>query len=165
LSERNFSRVLRDAHDADVIDLRRRGDDYDVALAVSAPPVAEQFNVAAGARTGANGPAPAATPAAPRGLGPRGSRRGAFGGRGTTLSPELLAVGVVDAPAGRSPPPVAVMEVAEEVPVAKTRSPAAKRPRARTKRGAADKAGSVAAAAPTKAKRARTRSPAKSTDG
>ena len=102
LSERNFSRILRDAHDADVIDVRRRGDDYDVALAATAAPVTEQLNVAAGARTGASGPAPAAAPPAPRGLGPRGSRRGAFGGRGGTLPPELLSVGVVDSPGGES---------------------------------------------------------------
>ena len=110
LSERNFSRILRDAHDADVIDIRRRGDDYDVALATTAPPVAEQLNVAAGARTGASGPAPAAAPAAPRGLGPRGSKRGSFGGRGT-LPPELLSVGVVDSPVGEA-------VVAADVPVA-----------------------------------------------
>ncbi|PYO50097.1 MAG: hypothetical protein DMD72_03345, partial [Gemmatimonadetes bacterium] len=29
LSERNFIRILQDAHDADVVDLRRRGDDYE----------------------------------------------------------------------------------------------------------------------------------------
>jgi len=165
LSERNFSRILRDAHDADVIDLRRRGDDYDVALAVSAPPVAEQFNVAAGARTGANGPAPTTPPAAPRGLGPRGSRRGGFGGRaGASLPPELLAMGVVDAPGGGSLPPIAITAVEEDDrPVAKTRAAATKRPRARAKR--AVPASAAAAAAPSKAKRARTRSPAKSTDG
>ena len=77
LSERNFSRILRDAHDADVIDVRRRGDDYDVALATSAAPVADQLNVAAGARAGANGPAPAAAPACGTSAGlVRGARDG-----------------------------------------------------------------------------------------
>ena len=33
LSERNFARILRDAHDSDVIDLRRRGDDFEVVPA------------------------------------------------------------------------------------------------------------------------------------
>jgi hypothetical protein len=28
LSEKNFTRILKDAHDSDIIDLRRRGDDY-----------------------------------------------------------------------------------------------------------------------------------------
>ena len=162
LSERNFSRILRDAHDADVIDLRRRGDDYDVALAVSAPPVAEQFNVAAGARSGANGPAATTPPAAPRGLGPRGSRRGSFGGRGATLPPELLAVGVVDAPGGGSPPPIAIAAVEEDIPAAKSRPAAAKRPRARAKRATAAGVGAATTAAPSKAKRPRPRGAAKS---
>jgi uncharacterized LabA/DUF88 family protein len=171
LSERNFSRILRDAHDADVIDIRRRGDDYDVALATTAPPVAEQLNVAAGARTGASGPAPAAAPAAPRGLGPRGSKRGSFGGRGT-LPPELLSVGVVDSPVGEAVVAAGVpVEEVEEVeePAARTRPAAAKRPRARAKRARAADTGASAAAAPaSKAKRGRARGPAKvpaKTDG
>jgi uncharacterized LabA/DUF88 family protein len=165
LSERNFSRILRDAHDADVIDVRRRGDDYDVALAATAAPVTEQLNVAAGARTGANGPAPASAPVAPRGLGPRGSRRGAFGGRGGALPPELLSVGVVDSPGGDVPVVTEEPAVAAAEPVAKTRA-VAKRPRARAKRGgASETGGSAASGAPAKAKRGRTRTPAKSTDG
>jgi hypothetical protein len=161
LSERNFSRILRDAHDADVIDIRRRGDDYDVALATTAAPVAEQLNVAAGARTGANGPAPAAAPAAPRGLGPRGSRRGSFGGRGGTLPPELLSVGMVDSPAGEAPVPadVVVADVAAEVEEPKARPAAAKRPRARAKRAVPSE--TAGTAAPSKAKRNRSRAPAK----
>ncbi len=175
LSERNFSRILRDAHDADVIDIRRRGDDYDVALATTAPPVAEQLNVAAGARTGASGPAPAAAPAAPRGLGPRGSKRGSFGARGGTLPPELLSVGVVDSPVGETvvaaDVPVAEVERVDEVdePVARTRPAAAKRPRSRAKRAGAAGAGASAASAPaSKAKRGRGRGSAKvpaKTDG
>ena len=43
LSERNFSRILRDAHDASVVDVRKRGDAYEVAPAASAPPVADQI--------------------------------------------------------------------------------------------------------------------------
>jgi hypothetical protein len=165
LSERNFSRILRDAHDADVIDVRRRGDDYDVALAATAAPVADQLNVAAGARAGTNGPAPAAAPAAPRGLGPRGSRRGAFGGRGGTLPPELLSVGVVDS-SGREPA-IAIEEpvIVVDEPAPKTRA-AAKRPRSRAKRASAPgTSGTAAAGPPAKAKRGRARTPAKSTDG
>ncbi|HKP14679.1 MAG TPA: NYN domain-containing protein, partial [Gemmatimonadaceae bacterium] len=33
LSDRNFPRILKDAHDNDVIDLRRRGDDFEIARA------------------------------------------------------------------------------------------------------------------------------------
>jgi hypothetical protein len=96
LSERNFNRILKDAHDADVIDLRRRGDDFEVA-ALSAPPVAEQ--VEAEQRALVPVP-PASAPVAPRGMGPRGAgpgRRGGPVGRGAP-PPDLLMVGVVDMP-------------------------------------------------------------------
>src|SRR6478672_7176903 len=43
LTERNFIRILQDAHDADIIDLRRRGSDYDVAPAAAAAPVSDQL--------------------------------------------------------------------------------------------------------------------------
>ncbi len=96
LSERNFPRILKDAHDANIIDLRRRGDDYEVALAASATPITDQLNRAAAA-------AVAATPAthaavAPRGMGHRGG-----GGRGpaprgklAAPPPELLNIGIVE---------------------------------------------------------------------
>jgi len=95
LSERNFSRILRDAHDADRVDLRRRGDDFEVARAVEAAPVAEQL---ARAETSAAPAAPAApAPAAPRtGMGPRGvPTRGRGAARPGALPPELLTVGIV----------------------------------------------------------------------
>ncbi|HWZ58149.1 MAG TPA: NYN domain-containing protein, partial [Gemmatimonadaceae bacterium] len=91
LTPENFTRILRDAHDADVIDLRRRGDDYEVAPAVTAAPVSEQLNVAAAATRAAT-PAPT-TPAAPRGMGPRGApsrSRSSFGARVGAPPPELL---------------------------------------------------------------------------
>src|SRR5207237_10859743 len=43
LSDRNFTRILQDAHDADVIDLRRRGTDYEVAPAAPTTPVGDQL--------------------------------------------------------------------------------------------------------------------------
>jgi hypothetical protein len=43
LSERNFVRILQDAHDADIVDLRRRGDDYEVAPAAPPTSVSEQL--------------------------------------------------------------------------------------------------------------------------
>ena len=68
LSDRNFPRILKDAHDNDVIDLRRRGDDFEVARATDAESVADQL-----AKTAiANAPAQIAAPPAPRGMGARG---------------------------------------------------------------------------------------------
>jgi len=137
LSERNFSRILKDAHDADLIDLRRRGDDYEVARAAEAAPVAEQLNRAAAAQ---QPQAPAGAPAAPRGMGPRGvsgpARRGrGMLGRGPIAPPaDLLSIGVVEvepttaaaaasaapltvpAPGAESAPMLALAPAAEERP-------------------------------------------------
>ena len=78
LSERNFIRILHDAHDADVIDLRKRGGDYEVSPAAAAPTVARQLESAAVAN------APAPKPQAPvvRGMGARGIGRGSMGAKG-----------------------------------------------------------------------------------
>ncbi|MFL5583075.1 MAG: NYN domain-containing protein, partial [Gemmatimonadaceae bacterium] len=68
LSDRNFPRILKDAHDSDVIDLRRRGDDFEIARAVDAESVSDQL-----AKTAiANAPATPAAPPVPRGMGARG---------------------------------------------------------------------------------------------
>jgi uncharacterized LabA/DUF88 family protein len=92
LSERNFLRILHDAHDADVVDLRKRGSDYEVAPAVAAPTVERQLETAAVAN------APAPKPAAPiqRGMGARGIGRGPMGSKGGPPA-NLLNVGVVGA--------------------------------------------------------------------
>ncbi len=45
LSERNFARILRDAHDADVLDLRKRGDAFEVAAATNVASVADQLEL------------------------------------------------------------------------------------------------------------------------
>ena len=89
LSERNFIRILKDAHDADVIDLRRRGDDFEVARAEAAPSVGEQL--------AASQPAPAPRPesATPARLSLRGRGSGARGRGPSALPPELLSLGVV----------------------------------------------------------------------
>jgi OST-HTH/LOTUS domain len=42
LSDRMFVRILKDAHDEGIIDLRRRGNDFEVARAADAVPVADQ---------------------------------------------------------------------------------------------------------------------------
>ncbi|MEO6778056.1 MAG: NYN domain-containing protein [Gemmatimonadaceae bacterium] len=94
LSVRNFERILKDAHDSDIIDLRRRGDDYEVRPAIVAAPIVDQL----GAAAIANAPArPAAAPAS-RGMGLRGGggRSPRRGGRAVELPVDLLSVGVVD---------------------------------------------------------------------
>ena len=95
LNERMFIRILKDAHDAAVIDLRRRGDDFEVARAAEAIPVADQV---ARADAAAAPPRPSLGNASPRlGMGPRGA--GSRGrGRLDGPPPDLLAIGVVDEP-------------------------------------------------------------------
>ena len=89
LSERNFIRILKDAHDADVIDLRRRGDDFEVARAEPAPSVAEQVAASTPA------PAPRVDAGTPARLSLRGRSSGARGRSPSALPPELLSLGVV----------------------------------------------------------------------
>ena len=100
LNERMFIRILKDAHDGGVIDLRRRGDDFEVARAAEAIPVADQV---ARADAAAAPPRPSLGAAAPRlGMGPRGAGSRGAGPRGRGRldgpPPELLAIGVVDEP-------------------------------------------------------------------
>jgi uncharacterized protein (TIGR00288 family) len=121
LHERMFIRILKDAHDSGVIDLRRRGDDFEVARAAEALPVTDQV---ARADTAASPPRPTLGAPAPRlGMGPRGG-----GGRGRGRlegpPPELLAVGVVDEPAPpreTATPSAPVVEHVPAVPVPETR--------------------------------------------
>ena len=106
LSDRMFVRILKDAHDEGIIDLRRRGNDFEVARAVQAEPVAAQ--VAKHEKAAVTKAQPPAAAAGPRlGMGPRGS--GARNRPGAP-PPELLSVGVVDEPA----PPVVVVHAEVE---------------------------------------------------
>jgi uncharacterized protein (TIGR00288 family) len=97
LSERNFNRILQDAHDADIIDLRRRGNDYEVAPAAAAAPVSEQLAIAEPPK-----PVTPSVPSTPTGMGARGSGpargrgRGPIGARVGIVPPDLLSVGVVE---------------------------------------------------------------------
>jgi uncharacterized protein (TIGR00288 family) len=97
LSERNFTRILQDAHDADIIDLRRRGSDYEVAPAAPATSVSDQLAAVEPAKAIA---LPA--PTAPTGMGARaggparGRGRGPIGARVGIVPPNLLSVGVVE---------------------------------------------------------------------
>jgi len=94
LSERNFVRILKDAHDSDIIDLRRRGDDYEVRPAVVAAPIVDQL----GAAAIANAPARPVSAPVSRGMGLRGGggRSPHHGPRAAELPLDLLSVGVVD---------------------------------------------------------------------
>lgn len=112
LSERNFIRILQDAHDADLVDLRRRGSDYEVAPAAAAAPVSDQL--------AASEPPKLATPAAPTtptGMGARsspparGRGRGPIGARVGIVPPNLLSIGVVET---SRPAPAPVVE--ESIP-------------------------------------------------
>ncbi|HEV8448468.1 MAG TPA: hypothetical protein VGQ44_16680, partial [Gemmatimonadaceae bacterium] len=109
LSDRMFVRILKDAHDEGIIDLRRRGNDFEVARAIESGSVADQVAKAEQAAVAKS--QPAATAPGPRlGMGPRGGGgRGGGRQRPGAPPPELLAVGVVDEPA-----PKAVAAHAEE---------------------------------------------------
>lgn len=129
LALRFFDRILKDAHTGGHIDLRRRGDSFEVArIAESA--VADQLAAAAVANT----PVVAPTPAAPRGLGPRGipSAKGKKG----APPPDLLLIGVVEdaAPAVSAAEAPATAEVAptkaRKGRAAKDDKPKAEKPKA-----------------------------------
>ncbi len=165
LSERNFTRILQDAHDADVVDLRRHGDDFDVSRAVSAAPVSDQLAAAASA---AAPPPPAAAPAPRIGMGPRGGGARGRGGKPGAPPPELLSVGVVGT-AGSAAPPAeapAAEPAAEEKPAPRKRG----RKRATAKKADSGSAGADAggsdksAAAKKPRKRRVTKKTAKTTD-
>ena len=101
LSERNFARILRDAHDAELIDLRKRGDAFEVAASASVASVSDQLNSnEATFKAVADQARAASTPPAPRGMGHRGAParggRGGHGAKAATLSADLLLLGVVD---------------------------------------------------------------------
>jgi len=100
LSERNFLRILHDAHDADVVDLRRRGGDFEVGAAVAAPTVELQLETAAKE----NAPAPKPAVPAQRGMGARGSGRGRTGASAGPPA-NLLSLGVVAPRIAAAPAP------------------------------------------------------------
>ena len=127
LSDRNFPRILKDAHDNDVIDLRRRGDDFEIARVAEPESVSDQLVKSATS----NAPvAPAAAPV-PRGMGPRGgvSTRGRVGRPGAPPA-DLLKIGVVgqSSSAVTLAVPAPAAEPAATVTASHTPSPSATAP-------------------------------------
>ncbi|MBC8085852.1 MAG: NYN domain-containing protein [Phycisphaerae bacterium] len=125
LSARNFERMLRDSHDADMIDLRRRGHDFEVARAAAAAPIVDQLqsaDQALKAAAAANAPPPPPRGMAHRGVGSRGR-----GGRGPSapIDPSLLMVGMVGAPSRPPVAPAAPVVEAPAVPAVMAPEPAA----------------------------------------
>ncbi|MDB4873570.1 MAG: hypothetical protein JWM41_16 [Gemmatimonadetes bacterium] len=100
LSDRMFVRILKDAHDEGIVDLRKRGDDFEVARAAEAPPVAEQLARSEQSAIAATTPQVAPSAPAPRvGMGHRGAGAGRAGVRGGRLGAppaDLLSIGVVE---------------------------------------------------------------------
>jgi uncharacterized protein (TIGR00288 family) len=158
LSERNFPRILRDSHDAEVIDLRRRGDDFEVAM-VEAAPVADQLSAAAAVN------APTITPSAPAPRGMMARSAPGRGGRGPSRGAppaDLFSVGVIEdsAPIVAVATPTVVDSVSDalgeaslaDAPKAKKKAAAKKAPA--KKKAAAEGAAPKAAAKKTAKKKA-----------
>ena len=139
LSERNFIRILQDAHDADIVDLRRRGDDYEVAPAAPPTSVSEQLSASEPAKTVTQ-----TIPSVPTGMGARsappsrGRGRGPMGARVGIVPANLLSVGVVET--HRPAPEPVVEESISNLPVTgeDALSDAQPKPRSGRKRGATD---------------------------
>jgi uncharacterized LabA/DUF88 family protein len=154
LDERFFLRILRDAHDADVIDLRKRGDDFEVAPAGAVASVAEQIAAAAPAAAEPSQSARSAANAASLRRGMRGR------GRGGEMPPELMNFGVIggNTPAAESSAPAAGLALVVEAEPEEKRAKPAKRGRAPAAKSARAKKTAPAAAgekAAPKAKRPR----------
>ncbi|HKR09345.1 MAG TPA: NYN domain-containing protein [Gemmatimonadaceae bacterium] len=170
LSERNFIRILQDAHDANIVDLRRRGDDYEVAPAAAAAPVTEQLASAEPMRAPTT-PDQAASGASRLLAMGRGRGRGPIGARGGSVPPELLAIGVVET-ARPAPEPVTEPSVPnlpltgedalsepEEKPRSGRKRGASGGPRRASRKSAASgEEGAESAAAPKRARKTRTKS-------
>jgi hypothetical protein len=147
-----FVRILKDAHDEGIIDLRRRGNDFEVARAADAVPVADQLALSERKAT-PPAPQPAPSTAGPRfGMGPRGA---GSRGRPSAPPPELFNVGVVDIAEPVAPAAASVPTSTNGGPPAEPRGRRSKgRGRAKAAANAAPSAEATESGAPTaKAKR------------
>jgi hypothetical protein len=174
LNERMFVRILRDAHDANVVDLRKRGDDWELAPAADAAPITDQLQAAAppAVTESQAGRSAAAAASVRRGMRARGRTSGAM-----EVPPELLSLGVVDfgAPAvpdeaavrepgaGLGAPPESIVPPAQRAPAEPVeaaeqkprRAGRARKTASKKKSDAAEGTGEAEAARPAKAKRGR----------
>jgi len=126
LSERNFARILKDAHDAGIVDLRKRGDAFEVTAAAGLPSIADQLAVAEKAAT----PVAAPSAPAPRGMGQRSVPSKGRGGAKPAVPAGLLLLGMVDEPSAPVIEPVAEVVVAPKKSKAPAKKAAAKAPKA-----------------------------------
>ena len=99
LAPRFFERILKDAHDAGIVDLRKRGDSFEVMIGSGVPSIADQLAVAEAAAT----PKPVASAPAPRGMGVRSAP--GRGGRPAAkpAMPANLLLGLVEEPVIEAP--------------------------------------------------------------
>ncbi|MFM8603868.1 MAG: NYN domain-containing protein [Gemmatimonadota bacterium] len=99
LAPRFFERILKDAHDAGIVDLRKRGDSFEVMIGSGVPSIADQLAVAEAAAT----PKPASAAPAPRGMGVRSAP--GRGGRPAAkpAMPANLLLGLVEEPVIEAP--------------------------------------------------------------
>jgi len=133
LNERFFHRILRDAHDAERIDLRLQGEDYVVAPALARAASAAPAQPAAGDAN--TDPSQAQRSAANAASLRRGMRhRGLRTSRPGELPPDLLSVGVVGATSPTFEPEAAVEAFAPEEPAAGDAKTEAAPPRPRGRR-------------------------------
>jgi uncharacterized protein (TIGR00288 family) len=164
LSERFFNRILSDADAAHLVNLRKRGEGYEVAPAAEAESVAEQ-------RAAVAPPAPEPSQAARSAAGAASLRRGIRsrgrpGGRPAEVPPELLALGVVESTtAARTSAPSPTESAASAPPAAneqraETAAQEAPSKRKRATRGTTTKTTKTAA---KKATKKATRTAAKTT--
>jgi uncharacterized protein (TIGR00288 family) len=168
LSARNFERILQDAHDANMIDLRRRGNDFEVARAAEAASIVDQLKSVEDAQKAAAAAQAALLPPAPRGMGARGIGGGrGMGGRAKGPPPELLMVGVVTSSTGPSNGVAAAASapVVPAAPAAVAQPVAAEAPASAAVEAVAPAAPSKAAGRPSKgakpAAKASAKAPAK----
>jgi uncharacterized protein (TIGR00288 family) len=148
LSARNFARILKDAHDAGLLDLRKRGEAFEVTAVAGAPSIADQLAIA----EVENRPAAKVSAPAPRGMGVRSApARGGRAGTKPAIPAGLLLLGMVDEPTPAEEQPVSAAVDAQADGAAE---PAKKAPKAKKKAAAKKSAAAPSNGKAPKAKKA-----------